>query len=143
MSVRSHWISVVVFFVCGVLTGGVVENKLDFGQPDRSRELRELYRDHGITLTTRSSQAMTSMGEAGIALAWLELEAAGQTDTAVALAEMQVRAAMSRMDYQREPYPEAFSGLRSRWEDWQAGRPWPCAPLDEPDIPSPDSADAR
>jgi hypothetical protein len=124
MTKRSHWISIVVFFVMGGLSGVVAAAKLAERHYETGMEKRWAF-FHDFVLSRDESLAhMHGRMERGHqAMDWLELEAAGHVDLARREAEMSARAALITVKGLPEPLPWGTTSLRARVDAWLAGEP--------------------
>lgn len=120
MLTRSHWISIAVFFLCGVLTGGVIAERM-VGVRHRARASALI---DSFGASTTSDRAAMQAAEVWNCLSWLELSAAGRDDLACAEAERLAKAGMDRLRDMPEPWPGLHATLADRLRALDAGTPY-------------------
>lgn len=125
MTTRSHWVSIAVFFACGVLTGiagmTVMANQHQIQLVGGMRELRAAL----ITgIDTPSFLQASLSGHLEADLTWLELSAAGRSDEAIATTAQHAKETLLRLSYEKGMHSQRHDMRATRLADWQAGTPW-------------------
>jgi hypothetical protein len=124
MTKRSHWISIVVFFVMGGLSGVVAAAKLAEHHYETGMEKRWAF-FYDLILSRDESLAHfhAKLDRGHQAMDWLELEAAGHLDLARLEAELSARSALITVKGLPEPRPRGTDTLGVRVDAWLAGEP--------------------
>jgi len=119
MTVRSHWISITVFFLCGTLTGVVGSNQVE--QARSSNGISRLL-DAGFSIRVDHERADPTYFAGRAAMGWLLKTRAGRPDLACDEAQDRVKAAIQLGA--RDSLPPATQYLADQWTAWEQGSPF-------------------
>lgn len=111
MSARSHWISIVVFFVLGALAGAA-----SFAQAQIAHALSlfDQLESHGLRITWPGELSDQLFIGISNDLVWLECTAAGQEQQARELALDRVRSGLAQLKFRPAPMRGPVSDLTAR-----------------------------